>query len=147
MEKNSPGFIDYFVVGEHFLRFIDSSWTGDKYGFPKQQPIGIIWIFYLLVHYHGHSFLLGKIKGKIVTYWNEQWQLFLWLWVLWTPFFLLFQKSYPHLYFTCNDPNFAYNCYQTGVLLKEKEYFNYLTKPSYYLIWSLLYRTHPASHF
>ena len=35
MEINSPGFIDYFLLGEHFLRFIDPSWSGDKYGFPK----------------------------------------------------------------------------------------------------------------
>ena len=44
-EQKTPGFIDYFIVGEHFKRFFDSSWSGDKYGFPKQQPLGIIWIF------------------------------------------------------------------------------------------------------
>ena len=40
-----PGFIDYFLLGEHFLRFIDPSWSGDKNTvFPKQQPLGIIWV-------------------------------------------------------------------------------------------------------
>ena len=33
-ELKTPGFIDYFIVGEHFKRFFDSSWQGDKYGFP-----------------------------------------------------------------------------------------------------------------
>jgi 4-amino-4-deoxy-L-arabinose transferase-like glycosyltransferase len=98
MEKNSPGFIDYFVVGEHFLRFIDSSWAGDKYGFPKQQPLGIIWIFLFAGALPWSFILMGKVKGKIVTYWNDQWQLFLWLWVLWTPFFFTFSKSLIHTY-------------------------------------------------
>ena len=83
MEKNSPGFIDYFVVGEHFLRFIDSSWAGDKYGFPKQQPLGIIWLFLLAGALPWSFILMGRVKGKILTIWNDKWHLFLWLWVLW----------------------------------------------------------------
>ena len=47
-EKNSPGFLDYFLIGEHFKRFFDSNWIGDKYGFPKQQPVGTIWVFLFL---------------------------------------------------------------------------------------------------
>ena len=98
MEKNSPGFIDYFVLGEHFLRFIDSSWTGDKYGFPKQQPLGIIWLFLFAGALPWSFILIGKIKGKIITIWNDKWQLFLWLWILWTPFFFTFSKSLIHTY-------------------------------------------------
>jgi len=30
--------------------------------------------------------------------WNDPWQLFLWLWVLWTPFFFTFSKSLIHTY-------------------------------------------------
>ena len=44
-EIRSPGFLDYFIVGEHFNRFFNSAWQGDRYGFPKQQPLGIIWVF------------------------------------------------------------------------------------------------------
>ncbi|HKJ52870.1 MAG TPA: phospholipid carrier-dependent glycosyltransferase, partial [Gammaproteobacteria bacterium] len=29
MERASPGFLKYFIVGEHFQRFIDSGWRGD----------------------------------------------------------------------------------------------------------------------
>ena len=92
MEKKSPGFIDYFVVGEHFLRFIDSSWSGDKYGFPKQQPLGIIWAFLFIGSFPWSFVLLGQLKHGFRKIWNDPWQLFLWLWVLWTPFFLRFQK-------------------------------------------------------
>lgn len=98
IEKNSPGFIDYFIVGEHFLRFLDSSWTGDKYGFPKQQPLGIIWLFLVAGSLPWSFIIIRKIKGKINTIWNDQWQLFLWLWILWTPLFFTFSKSLIHTY-------------------------------------------------
>ena len=98
MEINSPGFVDYFVVGEHFLRFVDSSWSGDKYGFPKQQPLGIIWVFLLAGALPWSFVLLGQLKKGIKKVWNDPWQLFLWLWILWTPFFFTFSKSLIHTY-------------------------------------------------
>jgi 4-amino-4-deoxy-L-arabinose transferase-like glycosyltransferase len=98
MEVNSPGFIDYFVVGEHFLRFVDSSWSGDKYGFPKQQPLGIIWAFLLAGALPWSFVLMGQLKNKLKKVWNDPWQLFLWLWILWTPFFFTFSKSLIHTY-------------------------------------------------
>ncbi len=98
MEINSPGFIDYFLLGEHFLRFIDPSWSGDKYGFPKQQPLGIIWVFLLAGALPWSFVLLGQLKEGLKKVWNDPWQLFLWLWVLWTPFFFTFSKSLIHTY-------------------------------------------------
>ena len=94
MEINSPGFTDYFVVGEHFLRFIDPSWSGDKYGFPKQQPFGVIWVFLLIGALPWSFVLLSRLKKM----WKDPWQLFLWLWILWTPFFFTFSKSLIHTY-------------------------------------------------
>ena len=98
MEINSPGFIDYFLLGEHFLRFIDPSWSGDKYGFPKQQPLGIIWVFLLAGALPWSFVLLGRLKKGLKKVWNDPWQLFLWLWVLWTPFFFTLSKSLIHTY-------------------------------------------------
>ncbi|NOY72955.1 MAG: glycosyltransferase family 39 protein [Gammaproteobacteria bacterium] len=46
-ELKTPGFINYFIVGEHFLRFIDSGWKGDLYGSAHQQAYGTIWIYWL----------------------------------------------------------------------------------------------------
>ena len=98
MEINSPGFIDYFLLGEHFLRFVDPSWSGDKYGFPKQQPLGIIWVFLLAGASPWSFVLLGRLKKGLKKVWNDPWQLFLWLWVLWTPFFFTLSKSLIHTY-------------------------------------------------
>ncbi len=49
-ERATPGFLEYFLVGEHFQRFIDSNWQGDLYGSGHPEPLGSIWI---------HWFLLG----------------------------------------------------------------------------------------
>jgi len=98
METNSPGFIDYFIVGEHFLRFIDSSWSGDKYGFPKQQPLGIVWVFLLAGALPWSFVLLASIKEGFKKILRDPWQRFLLLWILWTPFFFTFSKSLIHTY-------------------------------------------------
>ncbi len=44
-EIRTPGFLNYFIVGEHFHRFLTPGWTGDKYGFAHQEPWGMIWLF------------------------------------------------------------------------------------------------------
>lgn len=47
-EQKTPGFFEYFIIGEHFLRFTETAWSGDLYGGVKDQPHGTIWL-YLIV--------------------------------------------------------------------------------------------------
>jgi len=47
-ELRTPGFIDYFIVGEHFHRFLTPGWKGDLYGHAHEFPQGTIWVFTLL---------------------------------------------------------------------------------------------------
>ena len=44
-EIRTPGFLQYFVIGEHFSRFLESAWQGDKYGFAHAAPYGMIWVY------------------------------------------------------------------------------------------------------
>jgi len=46
-EVKSPGFINYFIIGEHIQRFITPGWKGDLYGRAHQYPYGTIWLYYL----------------------------------------------------------------------------------------------------
>jgi len=46
-EIRSPGFIEYFIIGEHFQRFLVSGWQGDLYGTAHRESRGMIWIFWL----------------------------------------------------------------------------------------------------
>lgn len=58
-EIKTPGFINYFIIGEHFHRFIDPGWSGDKYGFAHKAHYGMIWVYAAL------GFLPWTILGVI----------------------------------------------------------------------------------
>lgn len=47
-EVKTPGFLEYFLIGEHFLRFIDSGWEGDLYGAGHATMRGTIWIYWFI---------------------------------------------------------------------------------------------------
>jgi 4-amino-4-deoxy-L-arabinose transferase-like glycosyltransferase len=44
-ELRSPGFIEYFLIGEHWHRFVTPGWQGDLYGSAHAFPRGSIWLF------------------------------------------------------------------------------------------------------
>jgi len=46
-EMKTPGFLNYFIVGEHFKRFVDSGWKGDLYGASHKKAHGIIWLMWV----------------------------------------------------------------------------------------------------
>lgn len=50
-EIKTPGFLDYFIVGEHFKRFLISDWNGDLYGNAHEFPRGTIWIHLILASF------------------------------------------------------------------------------------------------
>jgi 4-amino-4-deoxy-L-arabinose transferase-like glycosyltransferase len=47
-EQATPGFLRYFLVGEHWQRFTQTGWKGDLYGVAHAQPKGRIWLFAVL---------------------------------------------------------------------------------------------------
>ena len=47
-EYKTPGFLDYFIVGEHIKRFIVSGWQGDLYGTAHERTRGTIWLYAFL---------------------------------------------------------------------------------------------------
>lgn len=46
-EQRTPGFLHYFLIGEHFQRFIEPGWAGDHHGNAHKSPIGAIWVYAL----------------------------------------------------------------------------------------------------
>jgi len=62
-EQATPGFLEYFIIGEHFHRFIDSGWQGDLYGAGHAMPRGTIWIYWFLLALPWSPFVIwGAIK-------------------------------------------------------------------------------------
>lgn len=47
-EHRTPGFLNYFILGEHIQRFLTPGWTGDKYGMAHHAPKGMIWLFVVI---------------------------------------------------------------------------------------------------
>lgn len=45
-ERGYPGFLKYFILGEHFMRFVEPGWQGDKYGNAHLEARGMIWAFW-----------------------------------------------------------------------------------------------------
>jgi 4-amino-4-deoxy-L-arabinose transferase-like glycosyltransferase len=44
-ERHTPGFLNYFLVGEHWHRFVTPGWSGDRYGGAHSAPWGSIWAY------------------------------------------------------------------------------------------------------
>lgn len=97
-EIRTPGFIDYFFVGEHYKRFVESGWKGDKYGFAKQQPKGMIWVFLALFSLPWIQFAVTKFVQQKEELVKNKWVTFLWLWLLFPVLFFTVSKSLIHTY-------------------------------------------------
>ena len=46
-ELNTPGFLNYFLIGEHWRRFTEPGWAGDRYGSAHAVTLGTIWLYAL----------------------------------------------------------------------------------------------------
>ena len=95
-ELKTPGFINYFIVGEHFMRFVDPGWSGDLYGRAHQEPKGMIWLYWLVGSLPwGPLALLLLIGHLFKSRWRQSlWQaakqpaiMYVLLWALVTPVF------------------------------------------------------------
>ena len=45
-EMKTPGFLQYFIIGEHLNRFLVPGWKGDLYGNGHIEARGMIWVFW-----------------------------------------------------------------------------------------------------
>jgi len=48
-ELKTPGFLNYFIIGEHLQRFLIPGWKGDLFGDAHLYPKGTIWGFAILM--------------------------------------------------------------------------------------------------
>lgn len=108
-ELKTPGFLNYFIVGEHVLRFLHPGWAGDLYGTAHKQPLGMIWVYWLQASFPWGALLLtgslvsrlrcGRIRPKPTKRLSQ------------AAWFLLLSALTPMLFFT-----FASNILWTYVL-------------------------------
>ncbi|WP_309489034.1 ArnT family glycosyltransferase [Oceaniferula flava] len=84
-ERKTPGFLEYFILGEHWHRFLDSGWKGDLYGNGHAHPRGTIWIYALVTFLPWTPFLLVpllRFKKIIAAFRNDdrEWSSYLLCW-------------------------------------------------------------------
>lgn len=98
-EIKTPGFLQYFFIGEHFQRYLDTGWDGDRYGAAHVTTMGTIWLFWLVSCLPWTPFLLiiafrwirGFLGGN--SYNINSWRLFILLWLLFPLVFFTFAKN------------------------------------------------------
>src|SRR5690606_537617 len=64
-EIKTPGFLDYFIVGEHFRRFLDPGWAGDLYGSAHRRVYGTIWIYWLQASFPWGVLVVATMFGAL----------------------------------------------------------------------------------
>lgn len=81
-EQATPGFLRYFIIGEHFERFIVKGWQGDLYGSGHASPLGTIWLYGLLIFLPWTLLLPLLRKSPAERKEGDASASFLWLWAL-----------------------------------------------------------------
>jgi 4-amino-4-deoxy-L-arabinose transferase-like glycosyltransferase len=92
-EARTPGFLDYFIIGEHWKRYTESGWKGDMFGTAHARPRGMIWVYAMLTTLPWSAVWLGiylklRRSGRTATTSpDDGWRAYLWLWLLASPVF------------------------------------------------------------
>jgi len=86
-ELRTPGFLDYFIIGEHWNRFTVSGWQGDLYGSAHARPRGTIWLYAIAALLPWALFIplliWRRVSGsRIFISQNHSWHIYLGLWAI-----------------------------------------------------------------
>lgn len=94
-ELKTPGFLDYFLLGEHINRFLVPGWQGDLYGTAHKAALGSIWLSLLPA-----TFPWGLLSlFLLVNAWRKQ-GLRAFLQLPSTSIYLAITALFPALFFT-----------------------------------------------
>lgn len=102
-ELRTPGFLQYFLVGEHWNRFMTPGWKGDLYGNAHRFPIGTVWLFAFAAALPWSALLPAAVAwrrwkaGSPTRESDPAWRQYLLLWAL-TP--LLLFTAAPNIIWT-----------------------------------------------
>lgn len=112
-EARTPGFLDYFFVGEHWKRYTESGWQGDRFGSAHARPHGMIWPFAIAATLPWLPIWLGLLwrarragsRQDVAP--DAGWRAYLWLWMLAPPVFFTSAGNILFTYVLPGLPAFA----------------------------------------
>jgi len=111
-EIRTPGFLNYFIMGEHVSRFLDPGWKGDLYGFAHSTTHGTIWLYTLGALFPWSllfvwRFARNRRKNLDKARDNDGWLLYTSLWSLMTLAFFTLSGNILWVYSLPMTPGFA----------------------------------------
>jgi 4-amino-4-deoxy-L-arabinose transferase-like glycosyltransferase len=112
-EIRTPGFLEYYLLGEHFQRFLVPSWPGDRYGHAHTSPHGAIWLYFLLASLPWSLLLMTILRRRprrqvaagVLS--RDPWSLYLLIWLLFPMVFFTMARSVVVTYVLPVLPAFA----------------------------------------
>jgi 4-amino-4-deoxy-L-arabinose transferase-like glycosyltransferase len=87
-ERATPGFLEYFLVGEHWKRFVEPGWTGDRYGRAHIYPHGTIWLLWIVAALPWSAVALALLAraARAPSAWRafaaDPWRVYFALWAI-----------------------------------------------------------------
>ena len=131
-EMRTPGFLDYFIIGEHLKRFLEPGWSGVKYGHSHLEAFGTIWLFWL-----GDVFpwslmalaWLGRRLRALPSLFHDQdgWLSYLLWWAMWPMLFFTFSHNIIWPYVITGLPAFA--LLVAELCWRNQQHYNWLWLP------------------
>lgn len=110
-EARTPGFLHYFLVGEHWQRYTVSGWKGDLYGAGHSRPRGMIWLYFLLATLPWSPWLIWRLSRRNETRpsltSDNGWIIYLLSWSLAPAVFFTFSSNVLPTYVLPGLPAFA----------------------------------------
>jgi 4-amino-4-deoxy-L-arabinose transferase-like glycosyltransferase len=133
-EMRTPGYLHYFIIGEHWKRYTDSGWKGDMFGAAHARPRGTIWLFALvstlpwLAVWFGLYMKLRRAKDRPRAEADDGWRAYLWLWLLASPVFFTGAGNILATYVLPALPAFALLVAQAWMAVGDEGRGNAITK-------------------
>jgi 4-amino-4-deoxy-L-arabinose transferase-like glycosyltransferase len=85
-ERATPGFLEYFLVGEHWKRFVEPGWPGDRYGRAHINLRGTIWVLWIVAALPwsvGALVLLARAtRSRWRAFAADRWRVYFALWAI-----------------------------------------------------------------
>jgi 4-amino-4-deoxy-L-arabinose transferase-like glycosyltransferase len=139
-EKRTPGFLNYFFIGEHFYRYTMKGWKGDLYGNPSSRPFGFIWVYFIIGFFPWIIFFVNNIFGflkklKTKIYLINKYYLFLFLWMIFPIIFFCLSKNILISYILPSTVPF---CVLTAIFIYKKIVFNKIKLKNFLIIGSVI---------
>ena len=86
-EMRTPGFLYYFIVGEHWDRYTQRGWRGDLYGSTHVHPRGMIWVYWIAAAFPWSLVFIAllakftvRFRPLLSTIVKDNWLTYLILW-------------------------------------------------------------------